>query len=184
MLKKRMMSILGAAAVAVSVSMLTACGNEPVVDAAADVTTVSEAVADSETAAPVQEQSEPEPAAITDEVMTAGGMSSMAEVTSDRIGNYVEIDMETVESYSMYICGSGAFADETAVFKLKSEDGAEALMEALQKRVDSRLVDYKDYKPEECGKLESAVIKQNGCYVFYAVSADNDKAEEIFDGKF
>lgn len=181
MLKKRISAIIGAAAVIGAVSMLSGCGEEPAVDAAAEVTTVS---AETETSEAVQEQTEIDPAAVVDEIMTETAMTSMAEVTEDRLGNYIEADTGTVESYSMYICGSGAFADEAAVFVMRSEDAAEALMEALQKRVDARLVDYKDYKPEECGKLESAVIKSNGKYVLYAVSSDNDKAEEIFDSKF
>lgn len=181
MLKKRVSLIVGAAAVAAAVSMLSGCGEEPVVDAAADVTV---SVSETEVTEPAQEQTEIDPAAIVDEIMTETAMESMAEVTSDRIGNYVEIDMAAVESYSMYICGSGAFADEAGVFVMNSEEDTDALIEALQKRVDTRLVDYKDYKPEECGKLESAVIKANGRYVLYAVSSDNDKAEEIFDSKF
>lgn len=186
MLKKRIIGFICAAAAAASVSMLSSCSEEPTVDASADVSdvsTVSETQS-SEAEEDRNEQTEIDPAEIVDEIMTAEEMVSMAEVESGRMGNYVEVDMETVESFSMYICGSGAFADEAAVFEMKSEDDTEALMEALQKRVDSRLADYKDYKPEECGKLETAVIKANGKYVLYAVSSDNDKAEEIFDSKF
>ncbi|MGN0695758.1 MAG: DUF4358 domain-containing protein [Oscillospiraceae bacterium] len=181
MLKKRISAIIGAAAVIGAVSMLAGCSEEPAVDVAAEVT---EMVTEAEVTEAVQEQKEIDPAAVVDEIMTETAMTSMAEVTEDRLGNYVEADTEKVESYSMYICGSGAFADEAAVFVLSSEEDTDALMEALQKRVDARLVDYKDYKPEECGKLESAVIKSNGKYVLYAVSSDNDKAEEIFDSKF
>lgn len=181
MLKKRISVIIGAAAVIAAVSMLAGCGEEPAVDVAAEVT---EASVEAEVTEAAEVQAEIDPAAIVDEIMTETAMTSMAEVTEDRLGNYVEVDTATVESYSMYICGSGAFADEAAVFVMNSAEDTEALMEALQKRVDARLVDYKDYKPEECGKLESAVIKSNGKYVLYAVSSDNDKAEEIFDSKF
>ncbi|MGN0691761.1 MAG: DUF4358 domain-containing protein [Oscillospiraceae bacterium] len=181
MLKKRISVIIGAAAVIAAVSMLSGCGEEPVVDAAAEVT---EASAETEVTEAAEVQAEIDPAAVVDEIMTETAMTSMAEVTEDRLGNYVEVDTEKVESYSMYICGSGAFADEAAVFVMSSEDDTEALMGALQNRVDARLADYKDYKPEECGKLESAVIKSNGKYVLYAVSSDNDRAEEIFDSKF
>ncbi len=162
------------------------CGDESV---PAGITVITSAAPD-ETAAPdnggtsEEVPSETSSAAdIVNEIMTETAMTSMAEVTSDRMGNYIEADMDKVESFSMYICGSGAFADEAAVFVMVSEDDTAAMEDALKKRAETKLNDYKDYKPEECYKIEEAVIKSNGKYVLFAVSSDNDKAEDIFDDK-
>lgn len=121
------------------------------------------------------------PAQIAEKIAADTAMSSIAEVGSDRIGNYIDYDMENVESFSMYICGSGAFADEVSVFELKDESDADALIEALEARKETKYNDFKDYVPDECDKIENAVIKSTGKYVLFATTPDNELAESIFD---
>lgn len=163
-------------------AMLTGCGKEEAVDTAATASETAavqtEETAQAETAAAAEPAA---PADIVNEILAKVEMSSMAEVASDRIGNYLTVDMATVESFSMYICGSGGFADETAVFAMNSEADTEAVVEAIQKRIDSRSVDFESYNPDEYDKLQNAVVKTEGRYVFFVVSGDNDTAEGIFD---
>lgn len=179
--------ICAAALILSAAVLLCACGQDDAVtaDVTAETSEETSSVEESLTVSETESAAaDIDPAEIVNEIMTETSMTSMAEVTADRIGNYIEFDMEKVESFSMYICGSGAFADEAAVFKMKDEADADALIEALEARSETKNKDFEDYIPEECPKIESAVIKSNGCYVIYAVSSDNEKAEEIFDGKF
>ena len=189
MKKKNLFLILAAVSV---MAAFSGCGGEPVSEAGVSMADDGVEITNTVAADNTEDNTEPEGessadidiAAVLDSVMNETGMTSMTEVGEDRIGNYLEADTAQIESFSMWICGSGAFADETAIFVLSNEDYAADLEDALNKRVETKTADYKDYKPEECPKMESAVIKTNGKYVFFAVSSDNAKAEQIFDSNF
>lgn len=189
MKKKRSIAI---AAVLMLTAALSGCGDEPAAEAGVSVTENDVEITNAAEEVSDGAQGESEAAdsgsidikAVLDSVMSETGMTSMTEVGEDRIGNYLEADTSQLESFSMWICGSGAFADETALFVLNNEDYAADLEDALNKRLETKTNDYKDYKPEECPKMDSAVIKTNGKYVFFAVSSDNDRAEQIFDENF
>ena len=121
------------------------------------------------------------PADIVAEITANVEMSSLAEVGADRLGNFIEADPEKTESFSMFICGSGAFADEVAVFAMKDESDVQAVADSMQARIESRSIDFEDYNPDEYDKLRHALIKTKGRYVMLIVSNDNDTAESIFD---
>ncbi len=121
-----------------------------------------------------------EPSEAVNEIISTVEMSSMAEVGSDRLNSYIDIDQSEIEKYSMYICGSGGFADEVAVFKMKSEDSAAKLKELFTQRIEKRKADFKDYNPDEYTKLGNALISVKGKYVFVSVTGDNDTAQSIF----
>ncbi|MBQ4225929.1 MAG: DUF4358 domain-containing protein [Oscillospiraceae bacterium] len=195
------------AACMIAVCAFSGCGSEPAEPVNATAPVSSETSAADTTSASAQETTETTPAqtesettveetsaettaaeasaadpeAVVNEILSSVEMSTMAKVEDDRIGNYLEVDMSTVESYSMYICGSGGFADEVAVFLMTGEDSAQAVVDAAKARVESRSIDFKDYNPDEYDKLQNALIKTKGRYVLFVVSGDNDTAEGIFD---
>ncbi len=161
--------IAAAAAAMVMAMSLTAC-SEPTVDtgdASADTASVSERAAAAE------------PSDVTAKIIADIEMSSLAEVQSDRIEMYLDADMEKVDSFSMFICGSGGFADEVGVFRMKSDADCEALKALITERLEKRKVDFEDYNPDEFEKLGKAVCGISGNYVYYAVTPDSDKAESI-----
>lgn len=116
---------------------------------------------------------------ITEEILANVSMSSMAEVGSDRVIHYLSAEGLENAGFSMYICGSGGFADEIAVFSLENID--ESILEsALESRIESRKKDFEDYNPDEYDKLENALIISEGGYMLFAVTGDNNTAEDIF----
>ena len=68
--------------------------------------------------------------------------------------------------------GSGATAEELAVFKCSSEDAAGALVSSLETRNQTRIEQYSSYNPVEVPKLESALIMSSGVYVVLCVATD------------
>lgn len=158
------------AALALTAAMSMAACSEPtvdVVDTSVDTAAVSERAAAAE------------PSDITAKIIADIEMSSLAEVQSDRIEMYLDVDLEKIDSFSMFICGSGGFADEVGVFKMKSADDCESLKTLITERLDKRKVDFEDYNPDEFEKLGKAVCGVSGNYVYYAVTPDSDKAESI-----
>lgn len=105
-------------------------------------------------------------------------------------GEMVAIDGENMElrlgftsdgltDYAAYACGSAALPDEFGVFVAESEDKAAEIKTALEKRIETQKETYKDYTPEEMYKFDDCVVAQNGTTVYYAITADNAKAESI-----
>lgn len=154
-----------AAAIAVSAMlMLTGCGGEEAVEANATVS-IAEATANGITAA----------------VMAEIEIPSAMEKTAENLDAYYDIDTTTVAEMSVFICGSGAYPDELAVFKFNDEASAQAGAEAVKNRLDSQTAIYKDYTPAEMYKLDEAVIIKEGNWVAFAACADNARAKEIIE---
>lgn len=143
---------------AVNVSAFTACGS------AADTT------------ASVKE--------IADKIVEIYEPDTMSELTDERFSNYYDLDLSYVDSYSVYIEGSGGFADETAVFKAKDENGVEAVQKSISSRIEQRKKDFDGYNPDELQKIENCLLLKKGNYILFVVSDNNTEAETIFSSFF
>ncbi len=163
-------SIIAGILAASAALSLTACGNNTPASSTAESSAQGE-----------QQTNAKSPAEITEKIMQDIEFPSMAEITSDRLANYYEIDAQTVDSFSAYICGSGAYPDEIAVFKLKSSGDAEAAKAALEKRVESQTKTFENYTPNEMYKIDGKNIVTNGSYIALIISADNKTATQLFE---
>ncbi len=146
--------------------MLTGCGeNGEAVEANATVQAVAEVTAND----------------IANAVMAEIEIPSAMEKNAENIGAYYDIDTATVAEMSVFICGSGAYPDELAIFRFNDAESAANGANAVQSRIDSQTAIYKDYTPAEMYKLDEAVVITEGNWVIFAACADNARAEEIID---
>lgn len=149
-----------------SAIMLTGCGgSDEAVEANATVSTAAEITAGGITGA------------ITAEIEIPSAM----EKTAENIGAYYDIDPATVAEMSVFICGSGAYPDELAVFRFNDAESASAGAEAVKSRLENQIAIYRDYTPAEMYKLDEAVIITEGNWVAFAACADNARAKEIIE---
>ena len=132
----------------------------------------------------VKEVKEPSPADITSAIMAEIEIPSAVEKTKEDVGAYYDIDVEAAEALSVFICGSGAYPDELAVFKMNSSEQAENARAAAQKRLDGQIELYSDYTPDEMYKLDGAKVVVKGNYVMLFACSDDDRAYEIADSLF
>lgn len=130
------------------------------------------------------EVKEPAPADITAAIMAEIEIPSAVEKTKEDVGAYYDIDVEAADALSVYICGSGAYPDELAVFKMNSPEQAENVRAAAQKRLDSQIELYTDYTPDEMYKLDGAKVVVKGNYVMLFACSNDDRAYEIADSLF
>ena len=77
--------------------------------------------------------------------------------------------------------GSGATAEEVAVFDAGSDAAAEELEKTAAKYIEDQIVSYQSYVPAEVSRLEKAIIKREGKYVIICVTADTAAAESAID---
>ena len=66
--------------------------------------------------------------------------------------------------------GSGATAEELALFAFPSEDAAAQGLQKAKDRLESQIADYRTYLPQEVPNLQNAVAEQWGKYVIVCVS--------------
>jgi hypothetical protein len=85
---------------------------------------------------------------------------------------------------SVYVCGSGAYPDEIAVFEFTDDKTAETGLAAVNKRYEDLVSTFTDYTPEEMYKLESPVMAKYGNYVVFIDCTDNEIAQEIVSTYF
>lgn len=187
-----MKKYIAAAAVMISLG-LTACGanvnsestettpadTQAAVDAAeteADIDAEENADTDAQ---PAEEVKAPLCADITAAILESVEFPSMAEIGTDRVGMYLDYEIPEGSDFSMFICGSGGFADEVCVISCADLD-ENAFQEAVEKRIESRKKDFEGYNPDEYDKLDDFYMGFKGDYFIYAVTNDNDVCESIF----
>lgn len=74
------------------------------------------------------------------------------------------------------LCSTGATTEEIGLFKCVDEAAAARVKTAAEARVVSQRTAYESYAPLEMPKLDDAIVKQDGVYVFYIVSAKAEAA--------
>lgn len=137
------------------------------------------------TACHAEETKQVKPADVTAAVLAEVNIASAVEKGKDSIADfYGKMDVSAVKDASFYICGSGAYPDEIAVFQMNSSADAETAKAAVQSRLDERIEQFKTYTPDEMYKLDGAFLIVKGNYVILLACADNDKAREIVNGMF
>lgn len=104
-------------------------------------------------------------------------LNALDENMLSRVYNVSE---DTLSDWKVYI-GSGATAEEIAVFIAKDEQSAQAVLSAVEERLSDRKDSYRDYVPKELPKLEDAVVLQEGNYVVFCVSGDSEQAKECLE---
>lgn len=176
---KRIMAGIVCAMVAVSIC---GCSEKPAQSSASESSVTSDAGSVSESVSEASDSSTATGAAaeITAKIQEDVKFPGMAEIGADRMAGYYDVAADKIDSYSAYICGSGAYPDEIAVFKMKSADDVNAVKSVLEKRVESQSATFKDYTPDEMYKIDGNNVVTSGNYVALIICADNAKAIEDF----
>jgi len=126
----------------------------------------------------------PLPQDIAAEIVEKGEFPEMLEMDVDIVQKKYGLDKALIDCCGVYICSSGAQADEVAVFKAADADSAKEIKEKAENRAETIYADFVDYVPEEIPKVDDHIIAVKGNYVFFVISADSKGAKNIFDGYF
>lgn len=120
---------------------------------------------------------------ITKAVLDEVPINSAFEKKAESLPDYFDgLDTDAIEDFSYYICASGAYPDEIAVFLFSSESSATGAVKAVEDRLAYQKETYETYTPDEMYKIENSVIRQTGNWVYYLVTSDNEKADSIVKG--
>lgn len=86
-------------------------------------------------------------------------------------------NIENATNEYVYI-GSGATAEEIAVFEFNNTEDAKNALQAAENRISQQKTDYASYNPKEIQKLDNAIVKNTGRYLIVCVS-EGDTAKKI-----
>jgi len=75
--------------------------------------------------------------------------------------------------------GSGATAEEIAVFEVKDEADAETVRKSAKAYIESRKNSFKNYIPEEMPKLEHPFVYKNGKLVVVVIADDYKELDDL-----
>lgn len=99
----------------------------------------------------------------------------LAQITKEKAIQLYSIE-NSINEY-VYV-GSGATAEEIAVFEFNNTEEAKNALQLAQNRIAKQKADYSTYNPKEIQKLDNAVIKNTGRYLIVCVS-QGDTAKKI-----
>ena len=102
----------------------------------------------------------------------------LAPLTGEAFNDLYGIDPAAIKDAIAYI-GSGATAEEIVAIEMNDKESVADAEKALEDHLQYQKDGYADYGPDEIPKLEKAVLKSGGCYIFLSVSDDDAKAAEI-----
>lgn len=120
-------------------------------------------------------------AAMATDLKDDGGFSDiLSPVEKDVAAKLYGVDAATISDSQVY-CSTKATTEEIGLFKCTDEASAEKLLTVAKARVESQRTIYSSYAPGEMPKLDDAIVKQSGGYVFYVVTADSEKAQAVLD---
>lgn len=71
-------------------------------------------------------------------------------------------------------------AEEVLLIKVKEEEQIHQVVEAIEKKLESRKNDFEGYAPREVKFLDAAQISVRGRFIFLSVGEKADKYKEIF----
>ena len=168
---KKFTRIIAAIILPAMLISLTACGGE---------TTATSSVNSEVSSSGQINQNASAPADITAQIMTDILFPSMAQIKEERLATYYDIDLDKIESFSAYICGSGAYPDEIAIFKMKSVDDVNDVKTVLDARLVKQTNTFIDYTPAEMYKIDGSNIVINGNYIAFIICTDNAGAISTF----
>ncbi len=96
---------------------------------------------------------------------------------------YIHDVEELVESVCVYL-GSGATAEEVAVFKAKNQIAVKELKEEIAEYIEDKRKEYENYIPEEVARINKAVMVENGNLVVLCINQDNEKSRSFIENYF
>ncbi|MBQ1351800.1 MAG: DUF4358 domain-containing protein [Oscillospiraceae bacterium] len=103
----------------------------------------------------------------------------LAEINQNAIENFYDVPDGVT---GRVFLGSGATAEEIAVFQAPDEATAKTMAENAKQHISDRIASFENYIPEQVQLLDHAIVKQIGSCVVVCVAADTDSALQVIGG--
>lgn len=116
--------------------------------------------------------------AVAATIREGDGFETLTALSAKQTLEYLDIDEASVSDTAMEIDASRATAEMIVVITAADADALKTVQEALTAYRNSMLGQYRDYRPDEVPKLESAVLQTRGLQTVLVVGKDPAKIEQ------
>lgn len=117
--------------------------------------------------------------ALADKLLESGLFGETLNKADDGIAEIL-YDIDGASAALVYV-GSGAVADELALFEFENEAEAQSAISSAETRITAQKDSFATYIPEEVPKLDHAVMETYGRYLIVCVSGGDGASEIISD---
>lgn len=114
----------------------------------------------------------------------SANLGHMEQGDEERLKKLYHLSSGDVASFVLYTASSNVKADELLVIQLKEESEKDRKMAKIEGRIAAQTAKFKNYRPEEYDLIEKRVLKTHGLFILFAVSAEADSMERVFDETF
>lgn len=112
------------------------------------------------------------------------GFSDVIELDESGLKSNYGIDADDVKQFAALVDASGIKCEEVVMIEAKDADAAKTVKEQLDKRMESKLAQNKDYLPEQYAIIKKCSVEQSGNYVSMIVGEQHEKLTEIYNKAF
>lgn len=120
----------------------------------------------------------------TDEIYKAlegaGVLPPMVGIDADEAFDFYGIDVSQCGEFTLKLSSDSMLADEVILLRAKTAEAAKALKTALDKRMQVKASEARDYSPEQYAIIQKGKVLQNGNLLALLVSPDVAKLEAVF----
>ncbi len=113
-------------------------------------------------------------------IVETGLVKKMEETGTKGLKRYYGLNASDFDSVVLYTPESSMEVDEMLIVKVKDKSQIEGLEDTIDSRVNSQLQSFGSYGPEQCALLNDYELKNEGKYVFFAVSKNAEELKEAF----
>ncbi|MUG86173.1 DUF4358 domain-containing protein [Paenibacillus timonensis] len=121
---------------------------------------------------------------VGERIQKSADLGNMKQGDAKRFKKLYHLSSEDVSSFVLYTASSNVKADELLVIRLKDESEKDHIMEKIEERIAAQTAKFMDYRPAEYDLVKKHVLKTQGLYILFAVSAEADVIERIFNDTF
>ncbi len=128
---------------------------------------------------------EPEPAAVTDEIIDALSIESPLSIPLERLLALYGIEASDVAAFSCFTTlDGGIFPDEVVIVRATDSAAAGRVEACLNARLESLLAQTQNYDPESLAIAQQCRVLKNGRYVALFISPQHEAMEQIYAAAF
>jgi hypothetical protein len=107
-------------------------------------------------------------------------IQEMEGCNNRKLLQFLNINYQNYDSYTYWKSTASLGVDEVLVVKVRDTSDLDDVKDAVESRVKSQEKVFESYGPDQMKLLGNAVIETRGKYLFYCVSNDATKYEEVF----
>lgn len=109
-----------------------------------------------------------------------GVFDGMGQATALDFKRIFGLNAEDYDGIAYFKPISQMDVEEMLIARLKSDDQAEALEDAVEERIENQKTSFDGYGAAQCALLEKAIVKRKGNFLFYCVSPKAEKYCDAF----